>query len=1341
MSLFALLIAALASSVSAQNPEHPAITRSVTGIEESGYDRPHIPPFKTSADGRIGVSMKGLGGGSRQFYLLKPEGLATHFSESPDGVSILDLANPYLVPNNDLHGSNSGAVHVGLWDPSEVPGARPNPYSMGDGKDYYDLVVICAARYNNAADPGSNYMTIWKTPILVTVTNPKTDLAAIDDITVVSTSGSPPFKATNMFEPQISSDGKLVVGRIANSQHEWTDPVSGIAQTPRYADVVYSYSVSGDASGWDAVMPIAHAPYDSRINQQYGFAMNLFRDPEGNIIPDNHDIKGTYPWMSRDGSLIGFTTVGARLHDSGVPRYPNTPLLGFPDDITGEAGGKTRGQIIMGLWTRGKMVLMDNVLNGTDFGLQVGDEKQRLVTLYEPNSGPAGNESGIIRVGSGRQANGSGWPANVSTNTTFFDTLESLVSYDAGLKIRTPFDVVWRISNGRATEEFSFDDYTHLDGFIVSHMSAALTYGVTSTNNVNMAYHDGWNSGSDTFSNPIKFENAACATDDRWTLPASGEAFGNMRVEPVALGGIHGKGAWVDGNSGLKYTIAAQPQNIGNSNWYVSVFADCRFNDDGTDRLLFAFPDQTSVQLRGRSHVVYKDAAGGDAAIINLPTTLPDTAWSHLAVQVLNGGYEVEFYLNGLLYHRWTNPIQNLFQMEPGELSLAKIDGGSETGFRGWLDEFKVFASAMNPENAANHAGGTIVGFNSDYTGPLTAESDLYPDWAHEELSAFLSSQGEPTFDYYVNWSDYSDDDAAHLLNIPGDVVSLRGSFLFPEGPLFHDAPRPQSTQNKFCLTCHTGTSLDGLALAALSLDTSIAALDPRRQPSQQPSQLGGIIPSNWIDGSPPAGADLGLNGTLFDEWILPALADTTLETTTFTLVDATTGNQLMEIEDGTVLDYGKLGSPKVNIVANVNSAQGSVRFDFAGNSNYQTDSAPPYALFGSAGEGLLDNELLDGIHTLTATPYTGPSGGGTAGTPKTINFTVADLVATTQADSWNDYQSGTPATGWSYLTNANGPIGTAANYVTLPSGSSNNYVHATNLAERYSTGGRPGLGYNQGEIEDRYSISAFNVSLEGQYYLTNSLLTQTNSGGGNGTDLIVMVGDAVIANVDSPAGGQVSFDSNLGYLKPGDTIYVAVGAKGGRGNDKFNLEYALAHADLTVAADYEDDFQAISPKRGWQYLWNENGPIGDESGYVSANWDGNSRYDSDAVAGLPDATEFDWGRLQSGIVCPGDGANASIVYDRCAIAAYSVRVDGDYVIAHSIIDQRNSGGDGTEVFIYVNDELVKQVTNGAGQTSDFDCGLGYLESGDTIYVAIGPNSDNGADAANFDFSILVDPD
>ena len=75
------------------------------------------------------------------------------------------------------------------------------------------------------------------------------------------------------------------------------------------------------------------------------------------------------------------------------------------------------------------------------------------------------------------------------------------------------------------------------------------------------------------------------------------------------------------------------------------------------------------------------------------------------------------------------------------------------------------------------------------------------------------------------------------------------------------------------------------------------------------------------------------------------------------------------------------------------------------------------------------------------------------------------------------------------------------------------------------------------------------------------------------------------------------------------------------------------------------------------------------------------------------------------------------------------------------MIAPRHNHRRGTGVFVYVNDTLIHQIANGTNQTSDFDCSLGYLSAGDTIYIAIGPNNDNGSDAANLDFSILVDPE
>ena len=67
----------------------------------------------------------------------------------------------------------------------------------------------------------------------------------------------------------------------------------------------------------------------------------------------------------------------------------------------------------------------------------------------------------------------------------------------------------------------------------------------------------------------------------------------------------------------------------------------------------------------------------------------------------------------------------------------------------------------------------------------------------------------------------------------------------------------------------------------------------------------------------------------------------------------------------------------------------GSVRFALDGTSNYKTETNPPYALAGNDGDDYYPWTPSVGIHTLKATPYTGTSATGTAGTALRIGFTV----------------------------------------------------------------------------------------------------------------------------------------------------------------------------------------------------------------------------------------------------------------------------------------------------------------------------------------------------------------
>ena len=95
-------------------------------------------------------------------------------------------------------------------------------------------------------------------------------------------------------------------------------------------------------------------------------------------------------------------------------------------------------------------------------------------------------------------------------------------------------------------------------------------------------------------------------------------------------------------------------------------------------------------------------------------------------------------------------------------------------------------------------------------------------------------------------------------------------------------------------------------------------------------------------------------------------------------------------LNNGAVINSASLPTTHLNIRANTSPATvGSVRFGFDGNTNAQTESTAPYALFGDVSGNYNAGTLSTGGHTLTGTPYTNKSATGTAGTSLTISFTV----------------------------------------------------------------------------------------------------------------------------------------------------------------------------------------------------------------------------------------------------------------------------------------------------------------------------------------------------------------
>ncbi|MCA9247979.1 MAG: right-handed parallel beta-helix repeat-containing protein [Planctomycetales bacterium] len=196
-----------------------------------------------------------------------------------------------------------------------------------------------------------------------------------------------------------------------------------------------------------------------------------------------------------------------------------------------------------------------------------------------------------------------------------------------------------------------------------------------------------------------------------------------------------------------------------------------------------------------------------------------------------------------------------------------------------------------------------------------------------------------------------------------------------------------------------------------------------------------------------------------------------------------------------------------------------------------------------------------------------------------------------------------------------------------------------------------------------------------------------------------------------------------------------------------------LAVDGYEIIADYADDYSRNAPLTdGWQYLWNapdnwiskggkgdlDTGRLGETSSYLPLEDAGNFwTADGDrANNSMPDRSL----RLKPNGGRPGlPAGKAGNGVDRFVIAAYTVDSDGFYAIADSFLSKRSSKGDGIDLVVHVNDYrpvFVSSAGAGLDEAIDFDVEIGFLQAGDTIYVAFGPGDSPTSDNFEADFSI-----
>lgn len=106
-------------------------------------------------------------------------------------------------------------------------------------------------------------------------------------------------------------------------------------------------------------------------------------------------------------------------------------------------------------------------------------------------------------------------------------------------------------------------------------------------------------------------------------------------------------------------------------------------------------------------------------------------------------------------------------------------------------------------------------------------------------------------------------------------------------------------------------------------------------------------------------------------------------------LINARNNKVIGELKNNAVIDLNVVGS-RLSVQARTGLPEAkSVRFGFAGKTNFQTENIVPFALGGDANGKYHPVPMALGTHTLTATAYAGSNATGKAGTAVTIKFKV----------------------------------------------------------------------------------------------------------------------------------------------------------------------------------------------------------------------------------------------------------------------------------------------------------------------------------------------------------------
>lgn len=708
------------------------------------------------------------------------------------------------------------------------------------------------------------------------------------DGATVFTNGLLPHREGFLFEPSMTGDGKML-----------------ILNTMR--GMMYSINAdypACDARGFQHMYPISLMPVDARVRAKYPVAQTRithehprgepFKDSGGRYVPLGSRQSYAYMWIDLLGKNMVFAAQNQRRNpykvvesDARLRVADGLPIQAAPDlthDGTRESeSSRTRlganvghQHVVLGAWTQGRMVVIDNGLNPSDFGGLAGFSTSGehyvhrfRLSLY--------SDADLVHTPMGNSA---------------INSFENRLNMFDALRPEMPFDVVWRIQNNtQRNAEIVFDEYMHKNAFAVVHMNAAVhVYDAFKENGTGMSYisqEDGFYPTGYPFdaSNPTYTFNGRGANHRSDFCSNTGPTCmgeriilqnatsngsinnvrlrGGARVEPVALGGVLGKGVYLDGVNDffdLGYI------NDKKQEWYAGIWLDSRETDNNVYREIFHFAGGAWIGLKrntgDRYDAVIYPKSGHNPQTISLGTKMQSGKYVHFGVKIsqqassarnriqrkiqiyINGDPLPDFYLSNPFVADRNGEGDGLSPMSHGalndwtwmtvgapQLGSACLNGtcNQTRTFKGWVDEFRLYKldaadvvqGSSFDEYICNMALGSMRnGSSGEYCEQMLLESyDRPMDLPAQRLRTHCASN-------------------VHH-NLGADPSCLRNAKLGM--PAFKPAePRIDTSTNSFCVTCHqdiNGTPI-GLHLDALRVGSVPRFYDRRRQPMEGPAVL-----------------------------------------------------------------------------------------------------------------------------------------------------------------------------------------------------------------------------------------------------------------------------------------------------------------------------------------------------------------------------------------------------------------------------------------------------------------------------------------------------------------------